>query len=229
MADFTLVMPWWDNECSIRRANFDWIMSRWEHFFGGKANLAVGCSNEFPLERSVQRNELAKRYEDDVIVFADADTVFDPGLVSKSVDKCKSGDLWVIPYGEKRYHVLTQSASIRVLSRSPSSEVGEPPRSDCEAQVTSWAGCVVVPRVAWESVGGYDERFTGWGHEDVAFRLALDYQWRKHDRIHGGYVMHLWHPRNEADFGSADELRNRKLFEQEYVKKFKWRDERLRK
>jgi predicted glycosyltransferase involved in capsule biosynthesis len=43
-------------------------------------------------------------------------------------------------------------------------------------------------------VGGFDERFRGWGWEDRAFFIACD-TLCGHDRI-SGPVRHLWHPRS---------------------------------
>ncbi|TXH43259.1 MAG: hypothetical protein E6Q97_34315, partial [Desulfurellales bacterium] len=39
---------------------------------------------------------------------------------------------------------------------------------------TNISACVVVPRSVWDTVGGFDERFVGWGWEDSAFMWASD-------------------------------------------------------
>ena len=36
------------------------------------------------------------------------------------------------------------------------------------------SSAVVVTRKTWDAVGGFDERFVGWGWEDVAFRCAVE-------------------------------------------------------
>ena len=59
-----------------------------------------------------------------------------------------------------------------------------------------WFGALiqVMPREAFEVVGGMDERFDGgWGGEDVSFLHALDTLYGKHKTMPNG-VIHLWHP-----------------------------------
>lgn len=49
-------------------------------------------------------------------------------------------------------------------------------------------GNLIVPRAEWDRVGGYDERFTGWSHEDAAFLFAVG----EFDRL-SGPMYHFWH------------------------------------
>lgn len=59
----------------------------------------------------------------------------------------------------------------------------------------SWSCCFVVPRAVWDDVGGFDERFAGWGFEDMAWQSVVAGLYG-HERIEGD-VIHLWHPRSE--------------------------------
>lgn len=74
----------------------------------------------------------------------------------------------------------------------------------------SWSCCFVVPRAAWERLGGFDERFAGWGFEDMAFQSAACglIGW---ERLPGA-VLHLWHPRHPGlGQDGANKRRNRQL------------------
>lgn len=57
----------------------------------------------------------------------------------------------------------------------------------------SWSCCIAIPRKAWDLLGGFDERFRGWGFEDMAFQSAAC-ALAGAERVEGD-VFHLWHPR----------------------------------
>lgn len=54
--------------------------------------------------------------------------------------------------------------------------------------------CIAVPKKLWEAVGGFDERFVGWGFEDSAFALACE-TFQEHPILRiESELIHLWHP-----------------------------------
>lgn len=71
--------------------------------------------------------------------------------------------------------------------------------------------CVVVPRRVWELCGGMDERFKGWGWEDIAFERTARTLGGGTERVHGE-LFHLWHPRSEEkEHGHPDYEANHQL------------------
>lgn len=73
------------------------------------------------------------------------------------------------------------------------------------------SACEIVPRSVWESVGGFDERFIGWGWEDVGFIHYSDALNGNHLRLVGD-LWHLWHHRSpENNHASPLFLANRDL------------------
>lgn len=74
----------------------------------------------------------------------------------------------------------------------------------------SWSCCFVVPRAVFDGIDGFDERFSGWGWEDLAFQSAVCglFGW---ERV-GGAVLHLWHPRHPGlGQDGVNKRRNRQL------------------
>jgi hypothetical protein len=51
----------------------------------------------------------------------------------------------------------------------------------------------VMTRSCFEAVGGFDERFIGYGFEDIALALSLETICGPHHRM-AGTIYHLWHP-----------------------------------
>lgn len=225
MVPFDVVIPWRSDD-GPRQKIFDWVLERWVMAYGDDTvMIAYGDSGGYPFSRSRTRNELADRTKNDVIVFADADTPPIRAFVDEAVEKAYASHGWCIAYDEGEYYNLDADVTARYLDLSPMTDIVKP--STYEHKLTSWAGMIAVHRDAFQKTGGYDERFVGWGHEDVAFRLALDNDVAPHERVNGGYVVHLWHPRQEATFDTEVELANRELFNREYKDKYSWRDERV--
>lgn len=68
---------------------------------------------------------------------------------------------------------------------------------------------VVMTRDAFASVNGMDERFEGWGPEDLAFRLSIKKQLGDPLELDGSR-MHLWHPTDPSKRDMKQLMRNRR-------------------
>lgn len=60
-------------------------------------------------------------------------------------------------------------------------------------ELETQSSVLVVPRTIWDHVGGFDERFQGWGGEDNAFWKAITLMQSEPKRV-TGLAYHLWHP-----------------------------------
>lgn len=139
----------------------------------------------------------------DVAIFADADTIPERVVIRRAVDIARRREGAVRPHD----HLwrLTRVGSRMLLRRgierfSPSLASGTFPGG----------GLLVVSRRAFEAVGGFDERFVGWGHEDSALGIAL-VRHASWERIPGN-AYHLWHP--PASTRTPEYRRNRMLLRQ---------------
>lgn len=197
-----------------RWRSFQWLQQRYEALLPN-AEIILGTSDMEPYNRSQARNNAFAQSTRDLILVADADTAFNMGQITKAMQMITElGAPWVICYDEHRYYNLGQEATAYLIAQDPTAPLEEPPANICEHVITSWAGLVMLPRAAWEKVGGYDERFVGWGYEDNGRRFALEHAVGPYRRVTGtnGFCVHMWHPApEESRFGQPNIAANRAL------------------
>jgi hypothetical protein len=114
--------------------------------------------------------------------------------MERAFEKLKRNVPWVIPV--RHSFRLTKEGTEPFLSSDPTEEL---PRLVNRRSVVEQSGpvagfCHIVPRQGFESVGGMDERFRGWGGEDTCFTRALDVVWGRHLQM-PGVVVSMWHAR----------------------------------
>lgn len=146
-------------------------------------------SGHQPFNRAASRNHgvrLAEQAGADVVVVCDADTLVQPDPLHEAIAAAGDGRLH-LPY--TRYRGLTREGTEAWLSNRP--DIDSMPTED----ETTWStgGVLVIRTDAWWRAGGQDERFTGWGAEDSAYRIACDALLGPTVR-HEGTIHHLWHP-----------------------------------
>jgi len=231
MFKVSVLVPYRTEE-TIRIDNWFYCWRWWNAFFphNYEFEICIGSDNDGDFNRSRARNEAFEKSSGDILIIADADTIVDTEHLSQSIkDVSLEKTPWSIPYAD--YYNLSREYSDKVKDAFP---LHKPSLSDSvfsfEHKVLSWAGINVMPREAYSSIGGYDERFEGWSWEDVAFRVKLDAEWGAHQRPDYGNAYHLWHPIAAGDeFTTQNTKSNRQLFLNEYANRYNWKDERLAK
>ena len=133
----------------------------------------------------------------DVLVILDADTTYSNRILfQKAVEQTAADRRWRMP---RYYRRLTESTTARYLQDAPGGAF-LPDEIEWEGDGVSWAGIVIVPAEHFDAVGGADERYVGWGADDVALGLALTTLVGPAVRYEGA-ALHLWHPRDEENLG----------------------------
>jgi len=189
-----------------RVKNAEWLKRYWKVQLPG-AQIVMGDDPTDQLfSKAVAVNNAAAKATGDVFVIIDADGYMSADSVLYCAEEIrtarkKNKKLWFVPY--RQFYRLTEEASRNLLQSNPASPFpfSEPLASssilacDTDPKVGHWYGAMVqiMPREAFEAVGGWDGRFRGWGGEDHAAMRAMDTLYGLHKTL-PGQVLHIWHP-----------------------------------
>lgn len=144
-----------------------------------------------PMNRAAARNRAAEQAGDwDVAVFLDADTVPDFENLRRAVELADGSPGGRLALAQNEFRSLTRESTKQVLA-------GKVEPVDAAVR---WvypnpkSSCIAIGRATWEKVGGYDERFDGWGWEDSSIFHACQ-ALAGIARLEGA-CHHCWHPRS---------------------------------
>lgn len=196
-----ILVPWRGGDAHRERL-WAFVRPLWERFGWP---VVEGRSPAGPFNRSAAVNDAARRAGAwDIAVIIDADTYVLPAQVRRAIATAQStGSL---SYPHTRWRGLSASGTRVVMAgyRGPWD------RYAVQTLPMTVSSCLAVPRGLWETVGGMDERFRGWGFEDRAFHIACD-TFGGVERIPGP-VFHLWHTsKHRHRRGEVDYQRNQAL------------------
>lgn len=164
-----------------------------------------------PFNRAAAINT-ALRDSWDVAVIVDADTVAPTGRVVSAAHWHATPNRLVLPYRQRL--LLTEEHTRNVLATEPAVApliAAATHGATREPYKAFRSGVVVVHRELWELVGGYDERFVGWGGEDDAFADACEALGSGPAERLDGDIYHLWHPSARPDDTDPQFVANRML------------------
>jgi hypothetical protein len=177
----------WRSDGGHRERLWAFCRAWWRERFPD-ALIVEGSSPDGKFNRAAAINDAA-RGDWDVAIVLDADVLADPGQVRDAVELARSTGRLTLAY--ERFAGLTMGMTTRVLDGYE----GRWGAGTRFRSTTHESSIVVVPRALWETVGGFDERFVGWGQEDVAFVQACRVLGGEPERV-AGPVYHLWHERS---------------------------------
>lgn len=192
-----------------RDRSWAWVRARWERLLPD-IEIVEGhhlASEGEAFNISAARNRAAAAADVgvrpwDIAIFADSDTFCAPQQLLTAVEHSARTGEHTIAFTRFRY--LSEAGSELVMAGPDG-----PWRRHVEfTYMGGLSSLVVVPRFLFDAVGGWDERFVGWGEEDAAFAIAChSLKWP--NRLTGltelrqirsavprvdGDCWHLWHP-----------------------------------
>lgn len=187
----SVLIPYQSDGNGPRDTSFEWVLGFYARMMP-EAEVCVGeiADSREPFSRSKAINRAYHQATKDIIVIADSDIVYDPNLLRESITYLNS-EQWVIPFS--RILRLSKETSHLLLQQESRWPLTVKTETAAEQATAFVGGFNVLGREAYETVGGYDERFVGWGGEDEAFAYALDTLVGHHIRLEGEMV-HFWHP-----------------------------------
>lgn len=167
---------------------WEFTRRRWESFGWP---IIEGVSPDGPFNRAAALNEAAMLAGDwDVALIIDADVIAHPPSVRDAVDTARGIGRMVVSHSDRI--MLNRTGTEKVLGGY------DGPwriRQMVETVYTdSVSCCVAVPRALWDLVGGFDEKFSGWGYEDTAFQIAAETLSGKPLMRLASELFHLHHP-----------------------------------
>jgi predicted glycosyltransferase involved in capsule biosynthesis len=155
-----------------------------------QVELCLGSDDHELFCRAKAINAAARRATGDILMLVDIDLVFETELLDRVLATIHS-EPWVIPFTNA--YRLTRQATDRWLENGLPETITFDRREIESDQVFNGAYLNVMTRSCFETVGGLDERFIGYGFEDMALAFSLDTLCGTHYRTVGN-IYHLWHP-----------------------------------
>lgn len=187
-----------------RERNWRWLKKYWEHELP-LAELIEGTNEDTPFCKTSAVNRAFEKSHGDVIVILDADCYISGEVILEAARRIREArlrnrPLWFIPY--RRFYRLTELSSLILLDTPPDNPLrfrDPPPPGSVETPASKsyghWYGALIqaMPREAFILVGGMDERFRGWGGEDISMMYKVDTLYGRHKTLNVP-TFHIHHP-----------------------------------
>lgn len=171
--------------------------------------LLIGANNDDPFNRSKALNQ-ALTGSWDVAILADADTWVAGHQLQDAIKKARTTHRLTAAFDTVIELNRTTTMSI-LAGKTPLSGSFDGAEKIRTREYETQSSMLVITRDLWDQVGGFDERFTGWGCEDNAFFKACELHGGTAERVTGN-AFHLWHPPAKGKFHGIQYKRNLNLW-----------------
>jgi len=204
----SILIPFYSDNKDRKKA-FKWVKRYWKYELP-HAEVIVGRDRKWweckhtVFCKNKALNDAVSRSRGKVLVIMDADAYIRGEYINRCADRILEeldNHLWYVPYN--RLYRLNKEITNCILASNPECPVripSPPPNEWVENAGHSskyghryGAMCMMFPREAYDTIGKFDERFKGWGGEDIALLRALDTLYGKH-KITYNDILHLYHP-----------------------------------
>lgn len=180
-----------------RDALWTYARDRWERYFPD-IPVVEGHHVGGSFNRSAAINTAARIAGAwDVGIVIDSDVLLSVSQARAAIER--ASETGRVTWGHRRWRGFAESWTDRwVRERRDFGPELDRDEMDLYVERTnplSWSCFIAIPRPVWDDMGGFDERFRGWGFEDMAFQSLVSGLYGV-ERIEGDLI-HLWHPRSD--------------------------------
>jgi GT2 family glycosyltransferase len=208
----SLLIPF-SSKDPIRRQSLHWLVRYWQHELPD-AEIIIGESTGEIFSKGEALNDAVSQSTGEILVILDADAYLSGKVIDRCADRILEAatwghKLWFVPY--RHLYRLKKDISKIILESDPHNPLRlpvPPPEAYFENQGDQMkyghrygAMVMMFPRRAYHELGCFDERFVGWGGEDVALLRALNTVYGKYKTTNNP-IFHIWHPKLGEDYRS---------------------------
>lgn len=219
-SEVSIIIPF-QSDNSIRQKNLDWIVNRYKYLFPD-FEIVIGedNTNDYRFCKSRAINNAVRSATGKILIIADADMIVSKNSVEKGIRLLEKYPL-VLPYNP--YFRLNRIITEQILESDYEVDMPVLQKMNSEAvysrESARAGGMQILFRSTFESVGGYDERFIGWGGEDTCFVRAVETLFGK-GKVIDGSAYHLWHPRQSSVSSYKRSKNTNKLLAEKYIEAY---------
>lgn len=203
----SLLIPF-SSQDPVRRKSLKWLLEYWSYELPD-AEVIIGRSKSKVFCKGEALNDAARRSHGRVLVILDADAYLPGSIIERCTNEILEAEergynFWFVPY--RRLYRLNKYITDLILFSDPiiPPRLSSPPdplfveENNTNNNIAKYgyrygAMIMMFSRKAYETIGVFDERFVGWGGEDVALVKALDTLYGKYKTTNND-ILHLWHP-----------------------------------
>jgi predicted glycosyltransferase involved in capsule biosynthesis len=193
----SLLIPFRSN--GERSAQFDWLQEKW-NFLGSDFEIIVSEDDGLdPYSKTIAINNAYKKSTAEILAMVDADVWLDPQILLDAAAFITSNpNSWIRPCTD--VYRIKKTKTKEIISGDPSFSFPEITQKDCERVSVAVGGVFVFSKKQFETLGGMDPRFRGWGGEDNAWTIIMNKKFSYSQRWNKN-LYHLWHPREKDSNG----------------------------
>lgn len=181
-----IIIPWRETHEPWRHKHYDFLIDYYIQDF----DIVLG-NNAGDFNRSAARNSGVKDSFSEISVIIDADNYIPITQIWNAIDIATKKDALVKPF--KWFGYLTEESTNLFYELADVPAVDFDPTYIDPPQENFTGGAYVMKKSLWQSLGGMDEGFIGWGAEDDAFHLVCKKNNIKIVYV-DGFDYHLYHP-----------------------------------